>query len=143
VLARTLEHGSIAERRIVLLELVEQIRVTPDHFEIVLKPNIAGSVENAVWQPPIIVPRSDLRTAGPRAIVLSGNHSPTPPKALSDMNSIARGFGWFEDLTTGRATSAQAIAQRDGVTDSYVCRLINRALTFCELPDRVGENFAR
>jgi hypothetical protein len=47
---------------------------------------------------------------------------------VADLKKVARGFAWFEDLTTGRGTSVPAIARQEGVTDSYVCRLIGIAL---------------
>jgi DNA invertase Pin-like site-specific DNA recombinase len=42
--------------------------------------------------------------------------------------AIARGTCWFEELTSGRASSISGIATREKVTDSYVSRLLNLAL---------------
>jgi hypothetical protein len=42
--------------------------------------------------------------------------------------AIARGTYWFEDLTSGTASSISDIATRESVTDSYVSRLLNLAL---------------
>jgi site-specific DNA recombinase len=42
--------------------------------------------------------------------------------------AIARGTCWFEDLTSGKASSISGIASRENVTDSYVSRLLNLAL---------------
>ena len=42
--------------------------------------------------------------------------------------AIARGTCWFEDLTSGRASSISEIADRENVTDSYVSRLLSLAL---------------
>src|SRR5713101_2959290 len=42
--------------------------------------------------------------------------------------AIARGTCWFEELTSGRASSISDIASRENVTDSYVSRLLNLAL---------------
>jgi site-specific DNA recombinase len=42
--------------------------------------------------------------------------------------AIARGTCWFEELTSGKATSISRIASRENVTDSYVSRLLNLAL---------------
>jgi site-specific DNA recombinase len=41
--------------------------------------------------------------------------------------AIARGTCWFEELTTGKASSISSIASREGVTDSYVSRVLNFA----------------
>ena len=42
--------------------------------------------------------------------------------------AIARGTCWFEELTSGKASSISNIANRENVTDSYVSRLLNLAL---------------
>src|SRR5882672_7549625 len=42
--------------------------------------------------------------------------------------AIARGTCWFEELTSGKATSISSIASRENVTDSYISRLLNLAL---------------
>ncbi len=42
--------------------------------------------------------------------------------------AIARGTCWFEELTSGKASSISGIATREKVTDSYVSRLLNLAL---------------
>ncbi len=42
--------------------------------------------------------------------------------------AIARGTSWFEELTSGKASSISSIASRESVTDSYVSRLLNLAL---------------
>jgi len=42
--------------------------------------------------------------------------------------AIARGTCWFEELTSGKASSISNIANRECVTDSYVSRLLRLAL---------------
>jgi hypothetical protein len=44
------------------------------------------------------------------------------------ITAIARGTCWFEELTSGKASSISGIASREKVTDSYVSRLLNLAL---------------
>src|SRR5688572_7619406 len=44
-----------------------------------------------------------------------------PDPAL--VKAVARAHSWFEDLTTGRASSIREIAQRDAVTDRCVSQL--------------------
>jgi hypothetical protein len=43
------------------------------------------------------------------------------------IKAVARGHEWFEDLATGRAASIQAIADREGIGEGYVRRLIRLA----------------
>jgi hypothetical protein len=42
--------------------------------------------------------------------------------------AVARGFGWFEELTSGRVRSIEEIAIREGVTDRNISQTIDRAL---------------
>lgn len=43
------------------------------------------------------------------------------------LKAVARGWTWFENLTSGAAESIDAIAQREEVTDRYVARLMRLA----------------
>ena len=51
--------------------------------------------------------------------------------------AIARGTCWFEELTSGKASSISSIASRENVTDSYVSRLLNLALLSPTIVDQV------
>jgi hypothetical protein len=51
--------------------------------------------------------------------------------------AIARGTGWFEELTCGKASSISSIASRESVTDSYVSRLLNLAILPPHLVEQV------
>src|SRR6185437_2063002 len=44
------------------------------------------------------------------------------------ITAIARGTCWFEDLTSGKASSISEIGRRENVTGSYVSRLLDLAL---------------
>ena len=50
------------------------------------------------------------------------NHSAKRDPAL--LKAIARGRAWFDELTTGRVLSLQALAERDGITRRYIRRLV-------------------
>jgi len=43
------------------------------------------------------------------------------------VKEVARGYAWFEELTSGRAASITAIATREDLTDRYVTRLLDLA----------------
>ena len=43
------------------------------------------------------------------------------------VSAVARGHTWFEDLTSGRAISIKQIADREGMSDRYVKRLLDLA----------------
>jgi len=48
-----------------------------------------------------------------------------PDAAL--IKAVARGHLWFQDLAAGRAASLRDIAEREGITEGYVGRLIRLA----------------
>jgi site-specific DNA recombinase len=70
-------------------------------------------------------------------LVIEGEaaRAPRPDPAL--LKAIARGRQWFKELASGRAASVGEIAQREGVYDSYVKRLIPLALLAPEIVQRV------
>jgi hypothetical protein len=43
------------------------------------------------------------------------------------VKAIARAWQWFEDLSTGKATSMADVAKRENITDNYVSNLIHLA----------------
>lgn len=51
--------------------------------------------------------------------------------------AIARGTCWFDELTSGKASSISGIASRENLTDSYVSRLLNLALLSPTIVDQV------
>src|SRR5439155_8755401 len=53
---------------------------------------------------------------------------PSNNEDASLIAAIARGTCWFEELTSGKASSISGIASRENVTDSYASRLLNLAL---------------
>jgi len=53
--------------------------------------------------------------------------------------AIARGTYWFEQLTSGKASSVLSIACREKVSESYVSRLLNLALLDPDLVELVLE----
>jgi site-specific DNA recombinase len=60
-----------------------------------------------------------------------------PDPAL--LKAIARGHQWFKELASGGAASVKEIAQREGVYDSYVKRLIPLALLAPEIVQSICE----
>jgi hypothetical protein len=56
-----------------------------------------------------------------------------PPEVKLDRaktTAMARGTSWFEELTSGRAQSIRHIAEREGVTERYISRLIEQRCCF-------------
>jgi hypothetical protein len=63
------------------------------------------------------------------------NHRVRRDPAL--IKAIVRGRAWFEELTTGRAVSLQALANRDGITRRYIRRLVGLAFLSPELVEAI------
>jgi hypothetical protein len=55
------------------------------------------------------------------------------------VKALARGIMWYDDLTSGRATSLRQIAANEGVTERYVSKLIRFALLAPDLVERCLE----
>ncbi len=66
-----------------------------------------------------------LQNGGVKLIVTQPSHKSEDASLIA---AIARGTCWFEELTSGKASSISNIASRENVTDSYVSRLLNLAL---------------
>jgi site-specific DNA recombinase len=57
-------------------------------------------------------------------IILPGNSAPTSNLDATLVRAIARGRRWFDQLASNCAKDTFEIAQREGVPDSYVRRLV-------------------
>jgi DNA invertase Pin-like site-specific DNA recombinase len=62
-----------------------------------------------------------------RLLVGSAKQSHRHTKDLKLMNGIAKSLEWLNQLTTGKVKSMQEIAEKEGVSSSYVTRSIYRA----------------
>ena len=58
-----------------------------------------------------------------KLVVAHDSNKPARPDPAL-IKSVARAHLWFDDLATGRAASLQAIAEREGITEGYVRRLL-------------------
>jgi site-specific DNA recombinase len=80
------------------------------------------------WQASLTIKRCvpmELRRRGVELrIVLPGKSAPASNLDTTLVRAIGRGRRWFAQLATNRAKDTFEIAQRDGVPDSYVRRLI-------------------
>jgi hypothetical protein len=60
--------------------------------------------------------------------------TPKPPRDETLVRALVRAHRWRRTIESGRATSITDLAEHEGVTDAYVCRLL--PLT-CLAPDLV------
>ena len=71
------------------------------------------------------------------SLVIEGDTSAAKRPDPSLLKAVARGYRWFSELASGRAASIREIAEREGVYDSYVKRLIPLALLAPEIVQRI------
>jgi len=72
----------------------------------------------------LTVPLQFRRRGVEMKLVITGNTDKPSQLDPALIKSVARAYLWFEALATGRAPSLQAIAEREGITEGYVRRLI-------------------
>ena len=60
-------------------------------------------------------------------LVLKGEGASVPRSDPALLKAIARGHCWFAEFAAGCVSSTREIAQREGLTDSYVRRLVRLA----------------
>jgi DNA-binding IscR family transcriptional regulator len=123
-----LDKGSAPERAQAIRELIERLVIKDDALAITLrraalsKSNAGeGEDENPVR---LTVPVQFRRRGVEMKLVVTNNpdRPRRPDPAL--IKSVARAHLWFDELATGRAVSLQAIAEREGITEGYVRRLL-------------------
>jgi hypothetical protein len=77
-----------------------------------------------------------LQRRGGRKLIMTpeGSAMPTPKPRRDDtlINALVRAHRWRRRIESGRAKSITDLAEQEGVTDAYVCRLL--PLT-CLAPD--------
>jgi hypothetical protein len=79
-----------------------------------------------------------LRSRGGRKLIMTPDGPTVPPRKPSRdetlVKALVRAHRWRRRIESGRAKSITDLAEQDGVTDAYVCRLL--PLT-CLAPDIV------
>jgi site-specific DNA recombinase len=57
-------------------------------------------------------------------LVIGGEAGPAPRGDPALLKAVARGYRWFNELISGKAASAAAIAKREGLRKQYVGRFL-------------------
>jgi site-specific DNA recombinase len=70
-------------------------------------------------------------------LVIEGNRAHAPRADSALLKAVARAHQWSEDLLLGRAQSVTEIAEREGVADRYVRRVIRLAFLAPEIVEAI------
>jgi hypothetical protein len=146
-LASALSGGSPRDRAKLFRRLVEKVIV--DEKTIIIKTRPTALLGRDVPSPALDDPSASAielsaavafkRRGIETKLILPGldqpNHSARRDPAL--IKALARGRAWFDELVTGRATSLQALAERDGITRRYIRRLVGLAFLSPELVEAI------
>jgi site-specific DNA recombinase len=105
--------------------LVNRIGLRKDGMEIRL--DLAGLLSSKSHAPLIMsrfVPLQLKRRGVELRLVIGGESAPVPRCDPALLKAVARGFRWFNELVSGNARSAAAIARREGMRKQHVGRLL-------------------
>jgi len=89
--------------------------------------DLAGLLSSKSHAPLIMsrfVPLQLKRRGVELRLVIGGESAPVPRCDPALLKAVARGFRWFNELVSGNARSAAAIARREGMRKQYVGRLL-------------------
>jgi hypothetical protein len=87
-----------------------------------------------------------LQRRGGRKLIMTpeGSAAPTPRpcRNITLMKALVRAHRWPRRIESGRAKSITDVAEQEGVTDAYVCRVLPltcwRRSRVAAIPDRQG-----
>ncbi len=133
-LTREMEAATARDQREPISDMVKRVDVSSVGLKVTLggsklmhkfgATDVASETDEANIQ--LQVPLNIAASGASAKLVIN---RPTDGKPnQSQITAIARGICWFEELTSDKAESVRQIAQREGVTDRYVSRLIEQAL---------------
>ena len=122
--------------------LIDRVDLTDTGIRVSLKVPIPEPVKRpGVNADELMITRFFLMTIRRRGVemrlVIEGNrvHAPRADSAL--LKAVARAWRWSEDLLMGRAQSVAEIAEREGVADRYVRRLMRLAFLAPEIVEAI------
>jgi len=104
------------------LDLVQRVDLSADGLVLTLSlDTLAGEAGLTITR---LVPMTIRRRGVEMRFVINGAGAATAKADPALMKAITRARAWFDDIVIGRATSLTALAQRDGINDSYVRNLM-------------------
>jgi hypothetical protein len=142
-LARAIEAAAASDQRETISDLVARVDVSSAGLKVTFASSklmhklgigeIAGQLDAGIQ---LQVPLNIAASGRSEKLVINRPTEGKPDRA--EITAIARGTCWFDELTSGRAQSIRHIAEREGVTDHYISRLIEGALISSESVERAS-----
>ncbi|HEY0801405.1 MAG TPA: recombinase family protein [Steroidobacteraceae bacterium] len=120
-------HLALITKLIDRVDLREGLRVVLDPIQLLGHLTDCKKREPSKAEGPILLDVPFLTRAqnGTSTLVVLQSQRKKPDNSV--IAAIARGFCWFEELTSNKASAIQTISIRENVTASYVSRLLNLA----------------
>ena len=115
-----------------------------DRIRVSIKLPIADTENSGIRLPErVAIARSfpmQLKRRGVELRLIVGDHNRSAAVVdLSLLKAVARAHRWFDELSTGKASSLAAIAAREGLAVRYVGRLIRLAFLAPEIIESIVE----
>ena len=122
----------LPERYQLIRQLIKQVIVHPEYLQIEIDPTILQnqkSEENRNSEATVTlrVPVQVRRCGHAVRLLIAGSQTIRQAPDTRLIRQIAKAHDWFERLTSGKAKSIKDIAVAEGVTNSYVRKIIHRA----------------
>jgi len=144
-LAKTLLQGSPGERAKLAREIIEQVVIGQSEIAIALRKGLLVATTGAARE---TNPDDTMLISAPAAFRRRGVETKLMLPAAVQMDkpgridaallkAAARGRLWFEQLAAGEVSSLQAIADRQGVSQRYVSRLLPLAFLAPNIVERI------
>jgi hypothetical protein len=103
-----------------MAELVDRVELKSDGIRVSIKLPIAGAAKSQAELPEqVAIARSfpmQLKRRGVELRLIVGDHNRSAAIVdLSLLKAVARAHRWFDEISTGKASSLAAIAAREGL----------------------------
>ena len=144
-LAKTLLQGSPGERATLARDIIEQVTIGQSEIGIALRKRLLVVATGAARETSpddmmlLSAPAAFRRRGVETKLVLPAAVQMDKPGRIDAalLKAVARARLWFEQLAAGEASSLQAIADRQGVSQRYVSRLLPLAFLAPDIVERI------
>jgi site-specific DNA recombinase len=144
--ARTWSHRlqSEAEQTEALAALVDRVELKCDGIGVAIRLPIAGTEKSPGQRPDeVAITRlfpMQLKRRGVELRLIVGDHNRSAATVdLPLLKAVARAHRWFDEISTGKASSLAEIAAREGLGVRYVSRVIRLSFLAPDIVESIAE----